>query len=170
MLQNQNIVSQPDELFAVQSFSKKLTGAFSIFALVIVYVYPIRQILNHSFTAASLIPAGIVLLIVILFASCKLSVRMTNKYISYRFFPFHLSSRKISKEDILKIELSNLEPISNFGGYGIRYDIANKRWAYLVRGNNVLILTKVSGEQIVLGVKFTPDEISKFLYQNDYPS
>lgn len=117
----------------------------------------------------SLIPAGIVLLIVILLASCKLSVRMTNKYISYRFFPFHLSSRKISKEDILKIEFSNLEPISNFGGYGIRYDIANKRWAYLVRGNNVLILTKVSGGRIVLGVKFTPDEISKFLCQNDYP-
>ena len=97
--------------------------------------------------AASLIPAAII----ILFASIRLDTSVSGSDISYRFFPFHLKPRSIAWDTIANAYVRRYSPLSEYGGWGIRYGLGGKGKAFNISGNRGLQLVMKNGKKILIG-------------------
>src|SRR5690606_23294959 len=111
----------------------------------------------------SLIPIVIIIMIILLLGFSHLSLKIDEKGFRYMFFPFHLKFRSISKYDISKIEIRDFDPISDFGGWGIRYDFGKKRFAYIIKGKRGILITRKDGRQLIIGTQVPESELKSFL-------
>ncbi len=109
----------------------------------------------------SLIPFGII----VLFLAARLETRIDRKGISYRFFPFHRSWREIEWKMISRAYVRQYKPISEFGGWGVRYGSGSSK-AYNVSGNHGLQIELKNGKKILIGT-IQPEEIAKHLPATD---
>jgi hypothetical protein len=91
---------------------------------------------------------GICLPAWLLFARLTVEVRHDDIYL--RYFPFHLSFRKISIEQLKRYEITTYRSIRDFGGWGIRYGLKGKK-AYNVEGNRGVLLEFLNGKQLLIG-------------------
>ncbi len=89
--------------------------------------------------------------IVVLFITARLTTRINNEGIFYRFSPFHREERSIAWEQISDIRIVSYHPIRQFGGWGIRY--GKNAIAYNVSGNKGIEITLKNGERILLGTQ-----------------
>ena len=78
----------------------------------------------------------------------------------FRFFPLHLSFRKIRSEDITGFTVETYRAIRDYGGWGIRYGRKGK--AYNVSGNRGVQLQLSNGECILIGSQH-PEEMTEAL-------
>lgn len=74
-------------------------------------------------------------------------VRMDGIYI--RFFPLHLSYKKIALQDLQSFEVRTYNALREYGGWGIRYGPQGK--AYNVGGNRGVQLVLTDGKRILIG-------------------
>lgn len=118
---------------------------------------------NYAFIIFSFFILSIVTLIFLLFGFGNLTTIIDKNEISLRFFPFHLSFRKFPWSSIERFEIISYKPISEYGGWGIRY--GNKGKAYNVRGNVGLQLYFKNGKRILIGTQKS-SELSDFLKKN----
>jgi hypothetical protein len=109
----------------------------------------------------SLIPFGII----VLFLVARLETRIDRRGISYRFFPFHRTWREIEWKKINRAYVRRYKPISEFGGWGVRYGLRGGQ-AYNISGNQGLQLDLFDGKKILLGTQ-KPEEIAKHLPATD---
>jgi hypothetical protein len=95
--------------------------------------------------------AGIVLnvLISLVLVCTKLQIRLESDALYVRFFPFHLQFRKINFDDITLIYPRSYLPLSEFGGYGIRFGSQGR--AYNISGNKGVQLEFINGHKLLLG-------------------
>ena len=77
-----------------------------------------------------------------------------------RFFPFHLSFRRIAAEEIRGFEACTYNPISDYGGWGIRFGRKGK--AYNVSDNRGVQLDLSNGKHLLIGSK-KPEELVEAL-------
>jgi hypothetical protein len=66
------------------------------------------------------------------------------------FFPFHRRWRHIPRQDIRWYYLRTYEPISEYGGWGLRRSAKHGR-AYNTRGDQGLQLELTNGQKILFG-------------------
>jgi hypothetical protein len=92
--------------------------------------------------------------------TANLTTEVRDDGLYFRFFPFHLSFRKIGPEDISDFEAQTYRPIRDYGGWGIRF--GRKGRAYNVRGNRGVQLELASGKQILFGSQ-KPEEMAAAL-------
>jgi len=78
----------------------------------------------------------------------------------YRFFPMHLSFRKISFTNLKTYEVRTYSALREYGGWGIRWGLKGK--AYNVSGNRGVQLELSNGERILIGSR-RPDELAEAL-------
>ncbi len=100
---------------------------------------------------------AVLIVIVVVFGFCfpllfyllnlKTEVRSDGLY--YRFFPFHLSVRRIPLGDLKSFEALTYRPLREYGGWGIRWGSRGK--AYNVSGNRGVQLELVGGQRIMIG-------------------
>jgi hypothetical protein len=109
----------------------------------------------------SLVPLVAALVIFILFKIMNLTVSIDASKVEFRFKPFHLNNQVISKEDIASAKVIKYAPISDYGGWGIRYSF-KKGKAFTIRGHYGLLLKLKSGKSILLGTQ-QPEQLSSFL-------
>jgi hypothetical protein len=102
---------------------------------------------------------------VLFFKSIKLQTRITGDGIYYRFFPVQRRFRVIKKSDIEKLEVKSYSPLSEYGGWGIRY--GNKGWAYSVKGDKGIYISLASKKHILIGTS-KPDEVELLLKDKGY--
>jgi len=104
-----------------------------------------------------------VLLVMILAMSLvlnlKLSTRIDETGIHYRYFPF-FKWRKISRDQIRSAEVISFSPISDHGGWGIKGNSTTK--AYTVIGEKGLQLDIYEKKKILIGTQ-KPKELSEFI-------
>ena len=106
--------------------------------------------LNDSGLKASLILAIVlVTALIVLFAKAKLSTQIDKKFISYKFYPLHKSYRKIAWNSVTKCEVVTYQPVSQYGGWGIRAGKNGK--VFSVSGNRGLQIVLRTGERILIG-------------------
>lgn len=121
--------------------------------------------------AMGLIPALLLFLFVsafiLAFKSLKLITRITGDAIRYRFFPIQARFRTIKKQDIAALGLTTYNPLSDYGGWGIRF--GNKGIAYTVSGNKGLLIRLASGKNILIGTSL-PQELESYLKTYSYIS
>jgi hypothetical protein len=73
-----------------------------------------------------------------------------------------LANKTYPLDDIVSCEAITYRPIIDFGGWGIRYSLALKQWAYNVSGNRGVRIEFSNGKKIVIGSQ-KPDEFANAL-------
>jgi hypothetical protein len=81
----------------------------------------------------------------------NLTVEVRTDGLYYRYFPFHLSFKKITYDSISKCEVRSYSALKEYGGWGIRYGRYGK--AYNVSGNQGVQLEFMNGEKLLFGSK-----------------
>ncbi len=108
--------------------------------------------MNDSGLKVSLILAIVlVTALIVLFAKAKLITQIDKKFISYKFFPLHKSYRKIAWKSVSKCEVVTYQPVSQYGGWGIRAGKNGK--VFSVTGNRGLQIVLRTGERILIGTR-----------------
>jgi hypothetical protein len=93
--------------------------------------------------------------ILIILKTSRLLVEIRNDGIHFRFFPFFLKWRKISKEEINNYTVGKYNPIGEYGGYGVRKSYGKYGRAYNVSGNLGLRLYLKNGKVVLFGIQRT---------------
>ncbi len=85
----------------------------------------------------------------LLFYWMRLWVRVEPNNLVVRFRP--LLFKRISLSDIQSCEARSYRPIAEYGGWGVRYSISGRGWAYNVSGNQGVQLELKNGKRILIG-------------------
>ena len=85
-------------------------------------------------------------------------IRSDGLYV--RFFPFHLSFRKVAADEIKGFGACTYSPIKDYGGWGIRYGRKGK--AYNVSGNRGVQIELSNGKHLLIGSQ-KPEELVETL-------
>lgn len=79
-----------------------------------------------------------------------------------RFKPIHFSLERIDLSTVESVEAVAYKPLSQFGGWGIRYGIRSK--AYNMSGNKGVRLSMGGGRSLLIGSQ-RPDELAAAIRQ-----
>jgi hypothetical protein len=107
---------------------------------------------------------GIVInvLVTLVLVFAKLTTRLDTTALYLRFFPFHLSCKKIDFDSIATVYARSYRPLGEFGGWGIRWGSGGK--AYNVSGNRGVQLLLKNGKKILIGSQ-RADELAALLQE-----
>ncbi len=97
-----------------------------------------------------LLSAGIPLILEILFLFLKLETKVINNGLYVRLFPVHIKFRTFTPEEISEAFARKYEPISEYGGWGIKGWRSNNK-AYNTRGNEGVQLVFKNGKKLLIG-------------------
>jgi hypothetical protein len=151
-----------------QKFTQIWLHALLIVSFVPVLIMIARdwiQSTDHDSKVGLITVIGSILLVYGLIYSLKLKTRIDEKGIYYRFIPFHLSVKFISWDDLKSAYIRKYNPISEYGGWGIK---GGKLWnksngvAFNVKGDIGLQLELISGKKILIGTQ-QEEEIKRVL-------
>ena len=79
----------------------------------------------------------------------RLETEVALDSLVYRFFPFHLRSRRVFCPDIVEHHAITYHPLGDFGGWGIRYGRLGT--AYSVSGNQGVLIRSKGDRQVLIG-------------------
>ena len=100
----------------------------------------------------------------LLLVSFKMITEIRSDGVYYKMPPF-FKTRKISKENIKSWHIRSYEPIKEYGGWGIRFSLKQKKSkAYNVKGKTGLQIELLSGRKILIGTQ-RPDELHKAMLE-----
>ena len=85
----------------------------------------------------------------VLFAFLKLETQVRTDGLYVRFFPIHINFKKFTPEDLSEAYARQYNPMSEYGGWGIRGFGKNK--AYNTRGNEGVQLVFNNGKRLLIG-------------------
>jgi hypothetical protein len=101
---------------------------------------------------------GIGLPILMYVINLTTEVRSDGFYV--RFFPLHLSSIRITPQEIKGFEACTYSPLGDYGGWGIRFGRKGK--AYNISGNRGVQLELTNGQRLLIGSQ-RPEELVQTL-------
>jgi hypothetical protein len=107
-------------------------------------------ILTSSIIAAALF------LMVWLFYSLKLEVKIDENRISYRMPPLINKEKFIHRDEIEEFEVLEYQPIRQYGGWGIRFSMKHGK-AITISGKEGLFITLKTGKKLLLGTRKKED-------------
>lgn len=107
-----------------------------------------------------LIGAAITFVIVLLLLLIRLETQIKRNGIYVRFFPIQLSFRHYAWDKILKCYVRKYRPLTEFGGWGLRFGISGK--AYNISGNKGLQIVFTNNKKLLIGTQ-QPEELSEAL-------
>lgn len=117
---------------------------------------------NPTSDTGLLIGFGVILLITLLFYIMKLQTIIKDDGIYVRFFPFQIAYRKYTWDKLTKIYVRQYNPITEYGGWGIRFGLFGKGNALNVSGNKGLQLEIVNKSNLLIGTQ-KPEELKNVL-------
>lgn len=92
----------------------------------------------------------------------KLTVRLDEGSITYKFFPIMKSFKKVEKRNLKSTEVKKYRPIAEYGGWGYRMNLSGRKKAYNITGNMGLEIQYLNGNKLMLGTQ-KPIELTKAL-------
>ena len=151
---------------------QKFNRPFLIIGLVLLFFY-VSYTLNDEWTyisQGSIIEkfeniSGLIIiaLIAYLFLKIKLITRIDEKGIHYQFFPFHLSKKIISWNNISKSHIRKYDAFFEYGGWGMKYNFGEKKGkAFTTKGNIGLQIELNNGKKILIGTQ-KKEELQRIL-------
>jgi hypothetical protein len=136
---------------------QRFTQTWLIVIIVISLIVPLAIILKEidKLSASEIIISiGTIILASGLIFLFKLSTRIDEKGIHYKFFPFHLKFKTVVWNDIENAYIRTYDAISEYGGWGIRggalwYKAKGK--AINISGNIGIQLELKDGKKLLIG-------------------
>jgi len=101
-------------------------------------------------------------LFTILFLLYRLDTVIKIDAIYVRFFPFHIKFKYYSWDTLVKLYVRQYSPLSEFGGWGLRYSMFGYGTAFNVSGNKGLQLEFSNHKKILIGTN-KPDKLKAVL-------
>lgn len=95
----------------------------------------------------------VIAVVMIIFFSSKLELKISNEGIRYRFPVFLRREKFISRDEIAAVFVGKYYPLIEFGGWGWRIKRLGNKRAYNVSGNKGLRVTLKSGKLIMFGTQ-----------------
>lgn len=92
----------------------------------------------------------------------QLDTKIDKRGIQYRFFPFQLTYRQISWEQVDEAYIRQYDALIEYGGWGARY--SNRGNAYIISGKYGLQMEISDGRRILLSTQ-RPIELEKVILQ-----
>jgi len=130
---------------------------FIIALTIIILLVKEKFSIKDNESVGSLVFSMIILsLILVLFLLLKLTTKIDERGIKYKFEPFHFSSKLIAWNDISKCYVRKYKPIIEYGGWGLKggtFWNKSKGVAYNVKGNIGLQLVLKNGKKILIGTQ-----------------
>ena len=96
---------------------------------------------------------GLILLMDLLFVLARLETQISKAGIQVRLFPFHLKAKFFPWSEIAQSEVRTYQPLSEFGGWGLKWSLSGKGKAYNVAGNQGLQLQFSDGRRLLIGTQ-----------------
>jgi hypothetical protein len=124
--------------------------------LLLILIFALK---NEIHNALLIMSSGILLIVALLFLFSKATLKtsFSETEIKYSFFPFTFKEHTLPLSDIKKVTLKNIDPVGDFGGYGLRlkkntvaYILSSKIIEILLNNNKTLILSVADTEKIQL--------------------
>jgi hypothetical protein len=109
-----------------------------------------------------LITAGLTILLTILFVNFRLDTTIKKDGIYVRFFPFHLKFKHFAWEKLTKSFVRQYSPITEFGGWGLRFALFGSGRAFNVSGNKGLQLEFTDNKKLLIGTN-KAEELTRIL-------
>lgn len=136
---------------------QRFTQTWLIVIIVISLIVPLAIILKEIdklSTSEIIISIGTIILASGLILLFKLTTRIDEKGIHYKFFPFHLKFKTVFWNDIENAYIRTYNAISEYGGWGIRggtlwYKAKGK--AINISGNIGIQLKLKDGKKLLIG-------------------
>lgn len=101
-------------------------------------------------------------LLTLFFLNLRLDTKIKEDGIYVRFFPFHLSFKQYGWEELTKSYVRQYAPVSEYGGWGLKYGMFGKGTAYNVSGNKGLQLEFTNKKKLLIGTN-KPEELTALL-------
>lgn len=79
----------------------------------------------------------------------KLRVVIEQDALYLRYFP--IAKKTYRTDEIAKCEALTYSPIADYGGWGVRYSLTKKHWAYNVSGNRGVMIDFKNGRKVLIG-------------------
>lgn len=98
-------------------------------------------------------------LVFVFLMNLKLSTRIDEKGITFRYFPFS-PWKTISKSQVISAEVITFNPLSDYGGWGVKGNKTTK--VYTVFGNSGLLIDSGEKKKILIGTQ-KPKELAGFI-------
>jgi hypothetical protein len=129
----------------------------------------IRQIIggqpfgnNPMSNTGLLVGMSLSILFTIIMANFRLDTLIKKDGIYVRFFPFHLRFKKYPWESLTKSYVREYSPITEYGGWGLRYGFLGKGKVYSILGNKGLQLECKGKKKLLIGTQ-KPKELKEVL-------
>jgi len=103
------------------------------------------------------IGGGVTVLVVLLAVTVELTTEVCVDGLYLRFFPFHLSFRRIDLVQVTRCQAVTYWPILQYGGWGIRWTWKGK--AYNISGHRGVRLDYANGRHLLIGSQ-RPEELA----------
>lgn len=111
-----------------------------------------------SNTVLSII-TGLIVILTVLFVNFRLDTTIKTDGIYVRFFPFHLKYKYYSWDTLTKAYVRQYSPITEYGGWGLRFGLFGKGTAYNVSGDKGLQLEFTNNKKLLIGTNKSPELI-----------
>lgn len=144
-----------------QRFNQKFLWGFLVIINLALFVSCIVILFfnneNNLNVLFGFLPAIVILVAVTyLIAKSKLVTQIRENGIYVKFYPFHLSFKKYSWEDINELYLRKYKPLTEYGGWGLKLGPSGS--AYNVSGNVGIQLVLKNNSKVLIGTN-TPDNV-----------
>ena len=96
---------------------------------------------------------GASLLFFFWFLYLKLITRLNGEYLEVHFRGLPFAKRKIPLHSIKQVKAVEYSPITDYGGWGLRYSVSGKGWCYTLSGNQGILLEFHEGKNLLIGSK-----------------
>lgn len=107
---------------------------------------------------------GLSVLLNVLAFTTRLILQINEQGICIRYFPF--SRKNFNWSDIQEYNFVKYNPITDYGGWGVRYNWKQKGIAYTVAGHYGISLSLKNGKKVLIGTR-NPEELKAFIEKNN---
>ena len=109
-----------------------------------------------------LIMISFLILIFIWFLFLKLETAINEKgiIVNYRGMPF--CKRNITWDAIASVSVIKYSPLTDYGGWGVRYSLSGSGWCYNVAGEHGIKLFTINKKPFLIGTQ-QPEEAEKII-------
>lgn len=126
-------------------------------------------------TTGQLIVLGLMGFTILFMLSMRLYTKVDSEGIHFKYIPFIWQWRKYSWYDIASCEIKTFDPLSDFGGWGIKKSWKGKpaNWSYTVKGDRGIYIALKNGKTLIIGTQKGDEaleHIQKFVKPNKHES